>query len=222
MTAQMPLAGGAFEVAAQPDLWFCKTEDTAVVRYLDSFAKRAVDVSLSLALLLFLSPLLVLIATAIAVDSKGPVLYRQQRFGRGGVPFWILKFRSMRACEDAGSFKQATRGDSRITRVGRFIRATSLDELPQLFNVLAGEMRLVGPRPLPDYHLAAMEGPFQARRRSVMPGLTGLWQISERSAADLSRLQQLDEFYLENKSFWFDLHILLKTAPAVLRGDGAY
>ena len=115
------------------------------------------------------------------------------------------------------------RNDPRILPwIGSILRKTSVDELPQLFNVLAGDMRLVGPRPLPDYHLAAMEEPFRIRRRSVKPGLTGLWQISERSTADLSRLQQLDEFYLENQSFWFDVHILLKTVPAVFRGDGAY
>jgi lipopolysaccharide/colanic/teichoic acid biosynthesis glycosyltransferase len=199
---------------------------------------RVLDFTIAGCALAATLPLLAAAAAAIYVVDPGPVLYRQKREGLGGRQVGVLKLRTMYQDADArleallrddpqareewsAHFK--LRDDPRILPgIGGVLRKTSIDELPQLFNVLAGEIRLVGPRPLPDYHLAAMEGPFQARRRSVMPGLTGLWQISERSAADLSRLQQLDEFYLENKSFWFDLHILLKTAPAVLRGDGAY
>ena len=183
-------------------------------------------------------PVLAAAAAAIWAVDPGPVLYRQKREGRGGRQVNVLKLRTMYQDADARleallladprareewSTHFKLRDDPRILpRIGAILRKTSIDELPQLLNVLAGDMRLVGPRPLPDYHLAAMGNPFRIRRRSVTPGLTGLWQISERSAADLSRLQQLDEFYIENQSFWFDLHILLKTAPAVFRGDGAY
>ena len=199
---------------------------------------QALDVAIAAGALVATLPVLAAASAAIWAADPGPVLYRQKREGLGGRQVNILKLRTM--YRDADKRLEALlladpqarqewfahfklRDDPRILPgIGSLLRKTSIDELPQLFNVLAGDMRLVGPRPLPDYHLAAMEAPFQARRRSVTPGLTGLWQISERSTADLSRLQQLDEFYLENKSFWFDLHILLKTAPAVFRGDGAY
>lgn len=199
---------------------------------------QALDVVIAAGALVATLPLLAAASAAIWAADPGPVLYRQKREGLGGRQVNILKLRTM--YRDADKRLEALlladpqareewfthfklRDDPRILPgIGSLLRKTSIDELPQLLNVLAGDMRLVGPRPLPDYHLAAMEAPFQARRRSVTPGLTGLWQISERSTADLSRLQQLDEFYLDNKSFWFDLHILLKTAPAVFRGDGAY
>jgi lipopolysaccharide/colanic/teichoic acid biosynthesis glycosyltransferase len=102
------------------------------------------------------------------------------------------------------------------------IRSTSLDELPQIINVIAGDMRLVGPRPFPTYHLEAMSPAFRAARNSVKPGLTGFWQISERSEAELARAEELDGFYIENRSFWFDAEILLSTPQAVIRGGGAY
>ena len=183
-------------------------------------------------------PVLMAASAAIYAVDPGPVLYRQKREGLGGRQVNVLKLRTMyqnadkrleellradpKAREEWSTYFKL-RDDPRILPgIGSTLRKTSIDELPQLFNVLLGEMRLVGPRPLPDYHLAAMAAPFQALRRTATPGLTGLWQISERSTADLSRLQLLDEFYLENRSFWFDLHILLKTVPAVFRGDGAY
>jgi lipopolysaccharide/colanic/teichoic acid biosynthesis glycosyltransferase len=105
--------------------------------------------------------------------------------------------------------------------VGHLLRSTSLDELPQLVNVIAGDMGIVGPRPFPEYHLNAMNAEFRHRRRSVIPGLTGLWQISERSDADLELQRQLDEFYIDNRSPWFDGHIVLRTIPAIFRRSGA-
>ena len=183
-------------------------------------------------------PLLLAAAAAIYIADPGPVIYRQAREGHRGRPFAVLKLRTMYRDADlrleallaADAEARAEwethfklRRDPRILPgIGGLLRATSIDELPQLFNVMAGDMRLVGPRPFPIYHLAAMDAGFRVRRRSVMPGLTGLWQISERSEADLERQRQLDEFYIENRSFWFDLHVLLKTVPAVVRGDGAY
>lgn len=204
----------------------------------DRVLRRGLDVAVAALMLLAALPVLALAAVAIYAVDPGPVLYRQKREGLGGRQVKVLKLRTMyqdaekrletllaadpRAREEWSThFK--LRDDPRVLPgIGGILRKTSVDELPQLLNVLLGDMSLVGPRPLPDYHLAAMEAPFQARRSSVMPGLTGLWQISERSAADLSRLQQLDEFYIGNRSFWLDLHILLKTPRAVIRGDGAY
>lgn len=199
---------------------------------------RAFDLVVACLGFLLALPLLVVAATAIYVSDPGPVLYRQPREGyRGGI-FEVLKLRTMYRDADARlavllaeddmaraewetHFK--LRNDPRILPgIGGLLRATSIDELPQLLNVLAGDMRLVGPRPFPVYHLAAMDRGFRARRRSAIPGLTGLWQISERSNADLERQCQLDDFYIANRSFWFDMHVLLKTLPAVVRGDGAY
>jgi lipopolysaccharide/colanic/teichoic acid biosynthesis glycosyltransferase len=113
--------------------------------------------------------------------------------------------------------------DPRILPViGHLLRSWSIDELPQLVNIVAGQMAIVGPRPFPDYHLRAMDGEFRHKRRSVMPGLTGLWQISERSNADIELQQQLDEYYIDNRSPWLDCQILLSTIPAVFKGRGAY
>lgn len=195
---------------------------------------RAVAACLALVAL----PVLLAAAAAIYAVDPGPVIYRQTREGLRGRPFRVLKLRTMyqdadKRLEDLlASAPEAReswtthfklRHDPRILPwIGGLLRSTSLDELPQLLNVIAGDMRLVGPRPFPIYHLAAMDRSFRIRRRQVVPGLTGLWQISERSEADLERQQQLDDFYIENQSFWFDMHVLLKTVPAVVRGDGAY
>ena len=199
---------------------------------------RTFDLVAATAGMILVLPLLLAAAAAIYIADPGPVIYRQVREGHRGRPFAVLKLRTMYRDADlrleallaADAEARAEwethfklRRDPRILPgIGGLLRATSIDELPQLFNVMAGDMRLVGPRPFPIYHLAAMDAGFRVRRRSVMPGLTGLWQISERSEADLERQRQLDEFYIENRSFWFDLHVLLKTVPAVVRGDGAY
>jgi lipopolysaccharide/colanic/teichoic acid biosynthesis glycosyltransferase len=114
------------------------------------------------------------------------------------------------------------KNDPRILPViGNILRRTSCDELPQLFNVIAGDMSMVGPRPFPEYHLAAMSAEFRVKRRSVTPGLTGLWQTSDRSNATVDIQQQLDDYYINNRSLWFDLYIIIKTIPAVIRGSGA-
>jgi exopolysaccharide biosynthesis polyprenyl glycosylphosphotransferase len=194
--------------------------------------KRTLDVLLSLLLLFLFSPVLLLLALAIRIESEGPVLFRQSRMGRDGRLFTCFKFRSMVEGADAARerlrplsdvdgpiFKM--REDPRITRVGRFIRRFSLDELPQLFNVVVGDMSLVGPRPPMPIEVESY-AEWHHRRLDVAPGLTGLWQVSGRSDLTFDEMVMLDLFYAENWSLGMDLKILLRTVPTVLRGTGAY
>lgn len=201
------------------------------VRY--AFWKRILDVLGSSVLLLIFSPLLLLIALLVKLSSRGPIIYHQIRIGRGGKPFSFYKFRSMyqdadkrleellaRYNEKEGPIFKMKR-DPRVTPIGRWLRKYSLDELPQLFNVLKGEMSLVGPRPpLPREVEQYDDRAF--RRLSVTPGMTCLWQICGRSDTTFEEWLELDLFYIEHMSFWLDLKILLKTPTAVLRGEGAY
>jgi len=186
-------------------------------------AKRLLDVTLSLAALLFLLPLLGLIVLAIKLDSRGPALFRQHRTGRHGKIFEIYKFRSMTVLEDGADVVQARVGDVRITRVGRVLRILSLDELPQLFNVLSGEMSLVGPRP----HAVTHDEYYSERishyrlRQQVKPGITGWAQINGARGAtprlsDMQARIDLDVAYVERKNFWLDLEILARTPLVVL------
>jgi exopolysaccharide biosynthesis polyprenyl glycosylphosphotransferase len=198
----------------------------------DYLVKRSFDFVCSLLLILALSPLLIAIAVAVFVSSRGPVLYRSIRPGIGGEPFSCFKFRTMRSDADQfqadlESYNEATgalfkiRRDPRMTRVGRFLRRYSLDELPQLFNVVQGRMSLVGPRPLPQRDFDQLED-WHKKRYLVLPGLTGLWQVSGRSELDFDDLVRLDFLYLERWSVGLDLTILLKTIPAVLSRRGAF
>ena len=198
----------------------------------DYVLKRSFDFVVSLLLLIVLSPLLALIAAAVAVSSRGPVLYRSMRPGIGGESFACLKFRTMRsgadqAQADLESLNEATgalfkiRHDPRLTTVGRLLRRFSLDELPQLLNVLAGNMSLVGPRPLPQRDFDQLED-WHKKRYLVLPGITGLWQVSGRSELDFDDLVRLDFLYLERWSVALDLTILVKTVPAVLTRRGAF
>lgn len=194
--------------------------------------KRALDVLISGSLLLITSPFMALIAFLIPRDSPGPVLFRQIRVGRRGKPFVFYKFRTM--VEDAeaqrphlDTLNQASgplfkiRDDPRRTRVGRLLRRTSLDELPQLFNVLKGEMSLVGPRPALPLEVEQYED-WHRRRLDISPGMTGLWQVSGRSELTFDEMVMLDLYYAENWSLWLDLQILFKTIPTVILGTGAY
>lgn len=198
----------------------------------DWFVKRSFDTIGSVALLLLLSPLLALMALSVKLTSRGPVLYRSMRPGIGGVPFPCLKFRTMYADADAQQdeleghneadgplFK--IREDPRVTPVGRLLRRFSLDELPQLWNVVRGQMSLVGPRPLPQRDYDRLED-WHRKRNLVLPGITGLWQISGRSELDFDDLVRLDFLYLEHWSVSLDLSILVKTVPAVLMRRGAF
>lgn len=199
---------------------------------LQLLAKRMVDATLSLAALIVLAPLMIVVAILIKATSPGPVFFAQDRVGMNQRRFRIYKFRSMvvdaeerkkelahlNEIADGPAFK--IKDDPRITRIGRFIRKTSIDELPQLFNVLHGEMSLVGPRPpLPD-EVKKYEWLFR-KRLSVKPGITCVWQISGRSSTTFERWMEMDNEYIENWSIWLDLSILIKTIPAVLLGRGA-
>jgi len=195
--------------------------------------KRTVDVVVSGSALLLLSPLLAVIAAAIRLDSKGRALYWQPRRGRLGSTFEIVKFRSMftgaeqRRSEvlhmnevDGPLFKIKGR-DPRVTRIGGFLRKTSLDELPQLWNVLKGEMSLVGPRPFVIYEADRITG-WASRRLDMTPGITGLWQVLGRNDIPFEEMTKLDYLYVTNWSLWWDLKILCQTIPVVLGRRGAY
>ncbi|MEA2493492.1 MAG: hypothetical protein QOJ29_1403 [Thermoleophilaceae bacterium] len=199
---------------------------------IDFVLKRLFDIVVSTLLLTVMAPALAVIALAIKFSSRGPVIYKSMRPGIGGECFPCLKFRTMfdnaddlqdeleEHNEAAGPiFKM--RQDPRVTPIGRFLRRWSIDELPQLFNVLRGQMSLVGPRPLPMRDFERMED-WHRKRYLVTPGMTGLWQVSGRSELDFDELVRLDFLYLERWSIFLDLSILLKTIPAVVRAHGAW
>jgi exopolysaccharide biosynthesis polyprenyl glycosylphosphotransferase len=194
--------------------------------------KRVLDVAVSVCALTLLSPLLLAAAVAVRLDSPGPVLFRQKRVGADEKVFVCFMFRSMQpdaevrqaALEDLNEAEGPVfkiRDDPRVTRVGRFLRRWSIDELPQLINVLKGEMSLVGPRPLPMRDFLQMEEAHK-RRLGAVPGMTGYWQTTGRSHLSFEEMVRLDLYYIENWSLSFDLKIILKTLGAVLRREGAY
>ncbi|MEZ4703105.1 MAG: sugar transferase [Rhodothermales bacterium] len=201
--------------------------------------KRIFDFTVSLALILLAMPLMIVIGLAVKLTSAGPILFRQERVGKGGEPFTFVKFRSMTHKADTaiheaymrklirgevgnGEDGEGTDGsmyklnnDPRVTEFGRFLRKTSLDELPQLFNVLSGSMSLVGPRPPIPYEVSAYKS-WHMQRLRVKPGVTGLWQVSGRSATTFDEMVRLDIDYIQRRSLALDVRILLKTIPAAL------
>lgn len=199
--------------------------------------KRAIDLCLAVPLALLAAPIIVALAGLIGLTSAGASLYTQERIGRHSKPIRVLKLRTMYA--DAESRLEAylaqnpsardewqrffkLKHDPRILPlVGNFVRRCSLDELPQFWNVIRGDMSLIGPRPFPAYHVRAFDPEFQALRASIKPGLTGLWQISARSNGDIDVQKAHDSFYINNWSLWLDFYILVQTLPAVLCGSGA-
>jgi len=206
--------------------------------------KRLIDVLGSLALLVMLSPVFFIVAAAIKLTSRGPVLFRQKRIGEHGIPFRLLKFRSMHVNNDSSEHKEYVRkliagqaekkpangngggvfkltNDPRITPVGRVLRRASLDELPQLINVLRGEMSLVGPRPPLPYEVEAYATWHRRRLMEAKPGITGLWQVNGRSRIEFDDMVRLDLRYARDCSPLLDLKILLQTPKAVMNGDGA-
>jgi lipopolysaccharide/colanic/teichoic acid biosynthesis glycosyltransferase len=185
-------------------------------------ARRCADVIVACAALLLALPIMIVAALAIALEDRGPILFRQRRIGRFGRPFTIYKFRSMRVdrCEDRVKPSDGT--DARITRVGRFLRKTSVDELPQLFNVLLGHMAIVGPRPEMPFLVGRYE-PWQHLRHLVKPGITGLWQTTCRSTLPMQHpnATKLDLEYVRRASVSTDLHIIVRTFSALISGRGA-
>ncbi len=226
--------------AFYPDLY-----DRRESKKIPLLVKRCLDVALSAAALIFCLPLFLLIAVAVKLGSKGPVFFRQERLGQFRKPFKCFKFRSMCAENDprihqefmkdliAGSYKGAgeegsgrplykMKDDPRITRVGRFLRRTSLDELPQFINVLRGEMSLVGPRPPLAYEYERYDTWHRRRVLEAKPGITGLWQVKGRSRVPFNDMVRLDIQYACHWSVWLDVAILLQTPRAVFMGDGAF
>jgi exopolysaccharide biosynthesis polyprenyl glycosylphosphotransferase len=198
----------------------------------DYALKRSFDLVGSLLITTLLSPLLLACALAIRMTSRGPVIYRSMRPGIGGAPFACFKFRTMyrdadvrqsalEAHNEASGALFKIRDDPRVTPVGRLLRRFSIDELPQLFNVIRGEMSLVGPRPLPQRDYDRLED-WHKKRYLVLPGITGLWQVSGRSDLDFDDLVRLDFLYLERWSVFLDLSILVKTVPAIFTRRGAF
>lgn len=194
--------------------------------------KRTIDIMIAAMALLLLSPLLILVAIGIKLESPGPIIYRSKRVGTGYQIFDFLKFRSMRVDADAmlKELKHLNQysddgkptfikiaNDPRITSIGRFIRNTSIDELPQLFNVLKGDMSIVGNRPLPIYEAEQLTKDVWAKRFLAPAGITGLWQVTKRGNKNMSTIERLtlDNTYAEKSSFWFDLSIILRTIPAM-------
>jgi lipopolysaccharide/colanic/teichoic acid biosynthesis glycosyltransferase len=232
-------SGRASNAALYPDLLKSTRERRPVV-----MIKRAMDIAGSLLMLSICAPVLLIIALAVKASSKGPVLFRQQRVGQFGRHFTFLKFRSMRVNNDhsihkefvtkfilSDAIKQPSSGngesvykltsDPRVTRIGKFLRRTSLDELPQFLNVLKGEMSLVGPRPPIPYELAAYQTWHRRRVLEVKPGITGLWQVTGRSRVTFDEMVRLDLRYATSWTPSLDFTILMRTPLAVLRGEGA-
>jgi len=225
--------------SAEPVLY----PETVRSRRYSKLVKRLVDIGGSLIAILLGSPLFFATAAAIKLTSRGPVLFRQQRVGQFGRRFTLLKFRSMRANNDHTLHQEYVKnliagtpdssdglppkvfkltGDPRITQIGRFLRKTSVDEMPQFLNVLRGEMSLVGPRPPIPYEVDSYEIWHRRRLLAVKPGITGLWQVNGRSRTTFDEMVRLDLQYAKFWSVWLDLRILLQTPGAVIAGDGAY
>lgn len=221
------LAPESVAISGRRQIMGIKTEVVHLVPKSESWAvlKRTMDVVIAASALVLLVPLFLIAAVAIKVDSPGPVLFRQRRIGRNSLVFRIYKFRTMNVVEDGPNIVQATRDDGRVTRVGRLLRKTSIDELPQLLNVLAGDMSLVGPRPHAIAHDAEFEQKFDlfARRRRVKPGMTGWAQVNgyrgeTKTTEHIRRRMEHDLDYIEKWSIWLDIEILFRTVFVIARG----
>jgi exopolysaccharide biosynthesis polyprenyl glycosylphosphotransferase len=208
----------------------------------ERFLKRISDLAISIPSIIVLSPLLLVISLLIKNGSRGPILFRQERVGMDGRIFLCYKFRTMVADADENLHKESYRknieggeaansgdknapvfgkvkDDPRITATGKWLRRTSLDELPQLFNVIRGEMSVVGPRPPITYEVEEYDL-HHRKRLEMRPGITGLWQVSGRNSLNFEEMVKIDQFYIENWTLWLDLKIVLMTLPAMFNGDG--
>lgn len=199
--------------------------------------KRAFDIIFSLMVLLFFFPIFLIIALTVKLSSRGPIFYAHERLGRGGVPFPCYKFRTMYSnaderlqelLENSPSIKKEweesykLKNDPRITPIGKFLRKSSLDELPQFWNVLKGDLSVVGPRPVVQQEMQKHFGEKAMVILSIRPGLTGIWQVSGRNDTAYSQRIQLDEMYVDTQSLLLDLKLIAKTIPAMLSSRGAY
>jgi lipopolysaccharide/colanic/teichoic acid biosynthesis glycosyltransferase len=201
-------------------------------------ARRTLDIGVAAVVLLLMAPVIAVVALTVRLSSPGPVFFRQRRLGRNMRPFTVLKFRTMRADADSALHRDYVRSligteppanprnnlyklvvDPRVTSVGRFLRSWSLDELPQLWNVLRGDMSLVGPRPVIEYEVEQYPD-WYLRRFAVKPGMTGLWQVSGRNERTYEEMVRFDVEYAERRSLWMDLRILARTAIVVMRRQG--
>jgi len=207
-------------------------DDDVVISKQQRFIKRCLDVIVTFMLIGLTGPLMIIIGCAVWLVDGWPILFRQQRVGERGRVFTMIKFRTMVPGAEAMEMNAMPRpssgipfhkevNDPRVTTLGRWLRRSSLDELPQLFNVLLGDMSLVGPRPELPWIVAQYE-PWQYRRLAVPQGLTGLWQVTGRSRNPMHQFTNIDIQYVQNYSFWLDIVILLKTPLIVYKGDGAF
>ncbi len=235
------LVSGTGSLTDHADLFH---DERSLMGGVEEFLKRTFDILLSVVLIIAASPLMLITAIAIELTSPGPIIFRQTRLGRGGVPFEFYKFRSMYCNtddqihrefvsslikgehelvnqQDAADPLFKLKSDPRITSVGRIIRQTSIDELPQLFNVLKGDMSLVGPRPPLPYEAIEYQSWHLRRILEVRPGITGLWQVEGRSKVSFDEMVRMDLRYIKNRSLYYDFRLLLKTVKVVLRQDGA-
>jgi Undecaprenyl-phosphate galactose phosphotransferase WbaP len=243
MTAESPfvsrkLFGGLKKLSFQPLLLKGKNRNLSVKTFSRDLAKRSFDIVFSLAILIFFSPVYLLLALLIAISSPGPIFYLQTRIGKNQRPFKCIKFRTMVTNaeeilqdmlarhpelrqEYADNFK--LKNDPRITWIGRFLRVTSLDEFPQFLNVLKGEMSVVGPRPLVPEELF-MYGRYINKVLTIKPGITGIWQVSGRNDIPYERRVKIDVYYVNNRNVWLDLWVVCKTIGVVLfpANNGAY
>jgi lipopolysaccharide/colanic/teichoic acid biosynthesis glycosyltransferase len=190
---------------------------TPISKSLYRSSKRVCDIILSAALLILASPILASVSLGVRIDSKGPAIFAQRRVGRNGESFVLYKFRSMHVDAPMYGFSPTHANDARITRIGRILRKTSLDELPQLWNVLKGDMSLVGPRPEMPF-IVERYGPRERQRLSVVPGITGLWQLSADRAFLIHENLEYDLYYIRNRGLFMDLAILLHTAMFAMKG----
>ncbi|MGZ8633437.1 MAG: sugar transferase [Solirubrobacteraceae bacterium] len=203
-----------------------------------NIARRTLDIGVAAVVLLLMAPVIAVVALTVRLSSPGPVFFRQRRLGRSMRPFTVLKFRTMRADADSALHRDYVRSligtdapenppdnlyklvvDPRVTKVGRFLRSWSLDEVPQLWNVLRGEMSLVGPRPVIEYEVEQYPD-WYLQRFAVKPGMTGLWQVSGRNERTYEEMVRFDVEYAERRSLWMDLRILARTAIVVMRRQG--